>query len=265
MNRFLLFPAALLLAACGAADQTDGTLGRATTAPAADTTAAPVAEAAPTTPIPALMLESGNGQTFATTAGTFEQLPETVLPSFSEGNDGKYADSPALAQAQGVRRDGDRLLLKPANGPEVVLKNVDADSYEEFRKYRYWGELPTAHQWVLELGLYEGSATLLVDQRTGAKKYVWGTPAVSPDGHHVFTASGDLGAGYNPNGVQLYRVGPDSLTLVGERKMTKKEPYTGRWLNEHAVVLELGSADFRPGAKPALSYLGLELARRPNQ
>ena len=257
-RHFIFLAASLLLAACGDAAKTDASLRQPSAS--ADTATAKPAPAAAATPVPSLMLESGNGQTFAATGDTFQQLPETVLPTFTLGADDKPVDSPELAQNQRVRREGDQLFIKPDSGPEVVLKSV-SDTPENTIVYWYWGELPTAHQWVVAFGLWEGSGTLLVDQRTGAKKYVWGSPSVSPDGHHIFTASGDLGAGYNPNGVQLYRVGPDSLTLVGERKISSKEPYAGRWVNTHAVVLELGSADFRPGKTPQKSYLGLELAR----
>ena len=249
--------AALLLSACGESSPTTAPPARppaAATVPAA----APTTPAAPAAPLPDLMLESGTGATFATTGDIYQQLPDTTPPNPPQDK----ADSPALAQARNVRRTGEQLVLQPTTGPAVTLTSV-TDAPENTVGYYYWGELPTAHQWVVYCLFWEGSGTLLVDQRTGAKKYVWGTPAVSPDGHHICTASGDLGAEYNPNGVQLYRVGPDSLTLLGERKITTVEPWQARWLNPHAVVLQLSSADFRADAKPKKTYLGLELARRP--
>ena len=61
------------------------------------------------------------------------------------------------------------------------------------------------------------------------------------------------------NGVALYRVGADSLTLLGQRKMNDYEPVQTRWLNAHAVVLKQAAGSY-PDRAP-VSYVGLELAR----
>lgn len=243
--------ALLTLAACNQpADQT------AATNPPTEASPKPKARPEPAAPpAPALTL-AAVGSTYEATAATFKQLPASELPARPI-----RADSPELARQQRVRRDGGRLVFTLDNGQQAELKDVDSQEPDVMKHY-YWGELPTAHQWVAHVGLWEGWMVALIDQRSGRIKYVWGQPFASPDGQHLLTTSADLEAGYDPNGVQLFRVQADSLQLLGERKFEDQGPEQARWLNNHAVVLEMQGPHLGEGPFPS-SYLGLELAATP--
>ena len=242
------------MAAC---NQSADTTTSPTASPAADSSRTEQAELPEPPVIPALQLRSGAGGTFEATAATFQQLPASPLPARPI-----RSDSPELARQSRVRRDGPRLVFTLDNGQESELKDIVSDE-PDVRKHYYWGELPTAHQWVAHLGLWEGWMVALIDQRSGRVKYVWGQPFVSPDGHHVLTTSADLEAGYDANGVQLFRVQADSLLKLGEREFKDKGPEAARWLNDHAVVLQMQGLSSERGTSKS-TYLGLELATAPD-
>ncbi|WP_345237453.1 hypothetical protein [Hymenobacter saemangeumensis] len=170
-------------------------------------------------------------------------------------------DSPELAKAQGrVQREGIQLRFKPEQGPEVVIKNDTADT-EAMAFYHYWGTLASARQWVVSVGLYEGSAVELIDQRTGRRTPAWGQPVASPDGRYVVTYSADLGAAFDPNGLQLFKVEPTGLRLVWERDLSSWEPRQVSWLDNTTLLIKQAQGPAEEDGKPQSAYMRLDLSQ----
>jgi hypothetical protein len=115
------------------------------------------------------------------------------------------AEAAAMAASGRVTRRGDTLVIQGTNGARLALGNASVPENER-RVFRYTRFIPEIGMHLVEIGLYEGGAWLLVNARTTDQTHVLGRPVVSP-GRTRFAAAGlDLVAGYDPNGVQVWRI-----------------------------------------------------------
>jgi len=160
-------------------------------------------------------------------------------------------------------------LLRPAQGPAVTLKPVPSpdEPAGNDSAYAYWGSLPQAHQWVVDVATDEGPAVLLVDQRTGRRTRLLGAPSVSPDGHYLLSVCEDVTSGSTPTNVSCYSCGSGAPQLLWSRDLTDWGPRAARWRDARHVVLQRAHADPDPHADVAtaarrvlLTYAELELA-----
>lgn len=188
-------------------------------------------------------------------AAAFAALPGTdPLPAQPD-----KADNPLGAAASRVRRNGENLVLWPETGPAVTLHNVSPDTaIDQTVGYYYWGALPGARQWVVSIGLWEGSAVLLVDQRNGRQTTLWGPPTTSPDNRYLLALSCDLEAAYNPNGLQLFTLEASGPRLLGARGLTYWGPGRVRWTGARTVLVERQFAQ-TSATPPASAYAELRL------
>ena len=116
------------------------------------------------------------------------------------------AEATAIAATGGrVERKGDTLVIRGTERSRLALGNV-REPESATRVFRYERFVPEIGAHLVEIGHYEGGGWLLVDARTANQMHVLGRPVVSP-GRTRFAAAGlDLVAGYDPNGVQVWRV-----------------------------------------------------------
>ncbi|HEY0093485.1 MAG TPA: hypothetical protein VGB96_04140 [Archangium sp.] len=109
-----------------------------------------------------------------------------------------------MAAAGGLAaRSGDTLRIRGTGGDTLRLVN-DAAEGGHFRYDRY---LPEIGFHVVQQRFHEGGSWLLVDARTTGQTRVIGPPVVSPGRTRFAAASLDLLPGYDPNGVQVWRLG----------------------------------------------------------
>lgn len=109
-----------------------------------------------------------------------------------------------IAAAGGtVRREGGRLVFRGSDGGTLSLED-DATEGERFVRYRYAGLFPEIGQHLVHMGFYEGGGWLLVNAATTDQTHVVGPPVASPDRSRFVATSVDLGAGYDPNGIQVW-------------------------------------------------------------
>lgn len=171
-----------------------------------------------------------------------------------------------------VQRLGGLLVLHPAQGPAVTLKPVPSPDGPEGNDnaYYYWGSLPLAHQWVVDVTTDEGPAVLLIDQRTGRRTSLLGAPSVSPDGRHLLSVCEDMTSGGTPTNLSLYRCGPDGPQLLWSRDPQRWGPRDARWRDARHVVLQQARPATDPNADVAtaasqvpLTYAELELPAQP--
>lgn len=189
-----------------------------------------------------------------TDLAAWQQARPDVLPAPPDS-----ADAPGLAQTGGrVQRQGLNLTFKAANGRTAVLKNDTTDS-EDAIAYLYWGELPNVHQWVVNVGLWEGRYVVLIDQRTGQRTDIWGQPAASPDGRYILASSYDLAAAFDANGLQLLQLGPKGPKLVWQRELNNWGPADVRWRPNGTIVVKQGFGPTEEGADLPPRYITLQL------
>lgn len=183
----------------------------------------------------------------------FDKLPASPLLPHPD-----TTDSPALAAQQRVRRSRFRLLFTLNNEQQAVVQD-DTSATDEATTHCYWGELPEAHQWVVFVGQWEGSHVLLVDQRTGQQTPVWGQPVVSPNKKYLLAYSLDMEAGYNPNGLQLFRVTATGLTRVWALPIAQWGPLEVRWLSNQSVLIKQQEGPLGDTIKPRIGWVHLKM------
>lgn len=234
---------AVLLLLAGAACRPDAPATTEQAASPAASVPAPTPGAAtavrPTAPGPAdtLHLPGGVAQLRPTTAAAFNRLPVSGLPDLP--NDSTTEHLPA---GQGrLTRQGLGLLLRPAQGPAVRLASTPEAQFtlENAKgvKYRYWGSLPAAHQWVVRAWYWESDGTVLVDQRTGRRVELLGHPVASPDGRLVLLTSPGLGGGDQANLLTLCEITADGPHLLWQREPTTWEPVQARWAAPNRAII----------------------------
>jgi len=183
------------------------------------------------------------------------------LPAFPLGRRTDTIDSPDVVQSFGpVSRQGLQLVFKPANGRQVVLTHDTTDS-ETVAYYHYWTELPKVRQWVVMASFFEGSAVKLIDQRTGQLTTLWGEPSVSPDGRYLLAYNTDMVAGFDPNGLQLYRMEATGPRLLWERLLDSWGPAEVRWDGNKAVVIKQDAGITHDGNAVETHYVRLDLSQ----
>jgi hypothetical protein len=205
------------------------------------------------------------------TRAAFEQLPAGPLPArpTDQENQSNVPDAPLPTDGR-VQRQGERLVLHPAQGPAITLQPVPSPDGPEGHDnaYYYWGTLPLAHQWVVDVATDEGPAVLLIDQRTGRRTSLLGAPSTSPDGRHLLAVCEDVTSGSTPTNISLYRCGSSAPQLLWSRDLTDWGPRAARWRDARHVVLLQAHAT--PGADVAtaaqrvpLTYAELALPTAP--
>ena len=207
------------------------------------------------------------------TQTAFEKLPAGPLPArpSNQENQSNIPDAPLPTDGR-VQRQGELLVLRPAQGPAVTLKPVASPDGPEGNDnaYYYWGSLPLAHQWVIDVATDEGPAVLLVDQRTGRRTHLLGAPSVSPDGRYLLSVCEDVTSGGTPTDLSLYRCGSGAPQLLWSRDPQRWGPRAARWRDARHVVVQQAHPDADPNADVAtaasrvpLTYAELELPAQP--
>ena len=243
-----------------------GTACRPDSAPTQEHSAAHVAHDASVAVLPGDTLHLPNGEVIQlrpSTAEVFNRLPGNGLPDLPNQPD---AEPLATAPSQ-VRRQGLDLFLQPARGSEVKLSSTPDAQFtlqnSDGVKYMYWGSLPAAHQWVVRAWYWESDGTVLVDQRTGQRLELMGTPATSADGRFVLLASPGLSGGDQVNSLALVKIEDAGPRLLWKREPTTWEPEEVRWANPGIAVLKLRHLNAQgemPDDAPA-AYVKLPLPR----
>ena len=136
-----------------------------------------------------------------------------------------------------VRRSGSTLWLYPSKAKPLQLRNNPTENPDANVGYEYLSSLPTIHQWLVSVHLYEGGYFMLVDQRTGRRTRIWSPPAVAPDGRHFVCGNSDVLARYEPSGLQLWSVDGTTLRLLWERQ-TEWGCTQPRWLDNKTILFE---------------------------
>ena len=109
-------------------------------------------------------------------------------------------------------RNGDTLTVRL--GRSRVKSFVDEDSeHENGVSYTYREFIPEIEHHLVHAHLYEGTGYLLVSHRTGDMLRIHAPPIFSPDGNRFATASEDLESRYNPNEIQIWRIGESAIVL----------------------------------------------------
>lgn len=149
-------------------------------------------------------------------------------------------------------RKGNVLIIKPNKKSRLEFVDVDSED-DNIELHTYWGYIPEIQMIVIHKQYYEGHIFIGIDKYSNIYE-LWGPPALSPDGSRILSYSEDIEAGYSNNGIQIWRVNNDSISLE-----FKVEPSWGpnkaKWVNndEIQVLKRMGPED-NEGTKSTLEF-----------
>lgn len=134
------------------------------------------------------------------------------------------------------------LRLRLNSGKEIVFKDDTLES-DSMVSYSYEAYYPDLKSWYIHADYWEESADMLIDCRTGEETGLLGEPVISPNKKYIATYSGDLVAGFMPNGLQLLEVHKNEIEPVFEIDTDKWEPSGVRWLNSNELIIKRAFLD----------------------
>ena len=141
-----------------------------------------------------------------------------------------------------VSRQGGTLRLALKSGGGVELKDVAAndekDTYYSFREF-----FPDLGYYLVHVQYFEGDAYLMVNHQTGERFTLHDLFLLSPDRKRLATLSLDLEAGYNPNGVQIWGITPEKMTLEWNYESKEWGPSHGAWKDNDTLIFSKTALD----------------------
>jgi hypothetical protein len=167
----------------------------------------------------------------------FTKVTKAVYSVIKTGIPVTKKETQLIAGDKRVQRQKGKLIFTLANGKKAILKNNDTEG-DEYAAYTLWAWLPAVESWLVFVSGYENSSWLLVSQRTGKQTTTWGVPHFSPDNKYFICGNVDLAAGFDVNGIQLYRVEKAQPLLLWERELTDWGAENFRWKNNTTLVAE---------------------------
>jgi hypothetical protein len=138
-------------------------------------------------------------------------------------------------------RIGDSLCLRTRTGSKFLV-NCDS-SDENFVNYKYIGKIPGIDYVVIFVSYYEAYRYLIINLKSGKENFTCGMPSLSARKDKLACSSFDLAAAFVFNGIQMFRVGNDSLEQISERELTSWGADRIAWCGENALLIEQKSLD----------------------
>jgi hypothetical protein len=144
------------------------------------------------------------------------------------------------------RPDSSTLCIITAQGDTLVFSDdTDPEYLEGLVEYTLLSYLQEQNYWVVESMCYEWVEYLLINCNNGFIAYALSSPDPSPDGTRFYCSIDYLGL--MENGIQIWRVDPDSLALEFEDLALPWAPINAVWEGDSAIVFEKLSYDSDAG------------------
>lgn len=128
-----------------------------------------------------------------------------------------------------VTTEGDTLVF--ADTPHT-LEIDNSCSYEAIS----W--LPQQNYWVILIIGHEWQEKMLVNGVNGRIYRTVSMPVISPDGTRFLCFNGDQVAGFDDNGIHIWRIDADSLALEFSDLNVGWEPRKMEWISDSVIVFE---------------------------
>lgn len=140
-------------------------------------------------------------------------------------------------------------LLNGKNFELKIPKYSDVADYAFEYYYKDLNLIIFREQWS------EGNAYLIVNRNSGEAIRTIGPPIFSPDGNFFLAINDDIEAGYSPNGIQLYKIEGNKITLLLEYIMDLA-PSRANWVSDSTFQLEVYSVNWEKNvSREYLHYL----------
>jgi hypothetical protein len=147
-------------------------------------------------------------------------------------------DDEIINDTANVKRDFLRLTFKLKNGTDTTLTNDTTELWSKYRDYQYLDNYDFMDYWLLSVTYYEGFSYMLLDKETGEDITIWSIPIFSPNREKFVCNSFDMEAGYNPNGLQYFRIENGKLVNDWNKELSDWGPSKVKWLNDTLIIVE---------------------------
>jgi hypothetical protein len=155
-----------------------------------------------------------------------------------------------------VKRNGDTLFLKTSQKTVTFLNNKSED--DSYAQYSYNGYLSDLNQFLVYGVFYEWFEYFLIDGITGDTTMCSSSPLLSPDKKMFITGNDDLEAGFNFNGLALYK-NSHKPELIGSRALNKWGPNSIKWFDNSTLLIECNVLDTTSANYFRTDYFKLKL------
>lgn len=143
------------------------------------------------------------------------------------------------------RTDSVTLNIVTGQGDTVVFSDVMSIDGTCYETICYLVDYFPEHDiWVVEQQGYEWVDWLLLNGTTGEYQRAISEPVLSPDGTRLLCSYRDVIAAFNFNGVQIWRVGPDSLVPEFNEKNVSWAPSNVAWDGDSTVRVNMITVDW---------------------
>ncbi|MEM6724547.1 MAG: hypothetical protein AAF598_10945 [Bacteroidota bacterium] len=149
-------------------------------------------------------------------------------------------DHPKKKVGKGAYKAGPFNLFELADGRPLVLRDNDSQ-IDEYFGMEYHSILEPEGWYQIKGYGYEYHFWLVLNPNTGKLTRTIGTLKPSPDRNWMTAYSADMTAGFDFNGIQIFKNHGDSLELILERSMDTYEPAGFKWVEETKLQVDRAS------------------------
>jgi hypothetical protein len=85
---------------------------------------------------------------------------------------------------------------------------------------------------------WEWTTDHYINIRTGMVTEFWDSPILSPNKDRLLAYSSDIDAGFMPNGIQLFKISPDTIIKLFEKEIDAWGPDKVKWESDTSVIIK---------------------------
>ncbi len=137
-----------------------------------------------------------------------------------------------------VSKEGDMLKLRLLSGNYKILQD-DTSSDADYKVHEYYFYYPKMSSFVVKVNKSNGYHYLLINDKSGRERSIWGFPKVAPDGQHMVVTNADLPAKRTKNGIQILGFTDKGLRVIWEQEMEDFQPFTAKWFDSETIEVGL--------------------------
>lgn len=134
--------------------------------------------------------------------------------------------------------DSSSISFSFANGSDTIFTNSYEEGWGNYAVYEVKKNYSDINYWLVYVGLYEGDAMFLLNKQTGKVQWVYSEPIFSPNKKYFMTYSADLEAGYNSNGIQLFKIEGANIVELWTKDLDAWEPAEIKWQNDSIIAIK---------------------------
>lgn len=135
-------------------------------------------------------------------------------------------------------QDSTSITFSLSNGLDTTFTNNYEDGWENYSVYEVIKDYDEINCWLVYIGLYEGDAMFLLNKNSGKVLWIYSEPILSPSKKYFVSHSGDLEAGYNSNGIQLFKIQGANVVEIWTKDIAEWEPSEVKWENDSTIAIK---------------------------